>query len=458
MKDGGFDIIIGNPPYVRQETLGTEFKDFAKGQFETFAGTADLYIYFIEQAHKLLKPNGYFGMIVSNKWIRSNYGKALREYLSKNAAIQQIVDFGELPVFENAATFPVIILTRKAQTEKQNFIFAPIKRLDFYSLADEVKSIGSILDESSLRGENWTLSNSNEQIVLDKMRQVGIPFSEYSNGQAYYGIKTGYDKAFIIDLPTKNRLVMQDAKSAELIKPYVIGDDIRKYQVNFNERFLILIPKGWTNENAENTKDAWKWFNKKYPAIAKHLEPHAEPAMKRSDKGDYWWELRACSYYDAFEKTKIVYPEIARESRFAFDDKKIFCNKTTFIVPQKDFYLLAILNSKLAWAFFKRTCSVLGDPDKGGRLLMQYIYVSQLPIRRIDFTNPVEKAAHDEIVSLVEKMLSLQKELQSFTSKLYQDEIREVERKIAHVDEEINQRVYRLYGLSEEEIKIVEGK
>src|SRR6266540_4899608 len=185
MKEGGFDVIIGNPPYVRQETLGEEFKAYAKQNFETYAGTADLYIYFIEQAHKLLKPGGYFGMIVSNKWMRSNYGKALREFLKRESQLVEILDFGELAVFEDAATFPAIIITRKAKSEKQNFLYAPVKRLDFDSLTDEVKSVGSMLDELALQGDNWTLTHNKEQIIFNKMRISSVLLGEYVQGKVY---------------------------------------------------------------------------------------------------------------------------------------------------------------------------------------------------------------------------------------------------------------------------------
>lgn len=188
---------------MRQETLGEEFKAYAKQNFETFAGTGDLYIYFIEQAHKLLKPGGYFGMIVSNKWMRSNYGKALREFLTSNAEILEIIDFGELPVFENAATFPVIIITRKSKTDKQNFLYAPIKRLDFDLLSDEVKSVGSTLDKRALQSENWTLANNKKQQVFEKVKNNNVPLGEYTGENILRGLVTGFNEAFIIRLYPK---------------------------------------------------------------------------------------------------------------------------------------------------------------------------------------------------------------------------------------------------------------
>lgn len=457
IKDGGFDIIIGNPPYVRQETLGAEFKEFAKQNFETFAGTADLYIYFIEQAHKLLKPNGYFGMIVSNKWIRSNYGKALREYLLKHAAIQQIIDFGELPVFETAATFPIILLTRKTETDKQEFIFAPIKRLDFVSLSDEVKNIGSVLNENSVQGENWTLADSKRQNVFEKVKKSSVPLSEFIGNNILRGLVTGFNEAFVISGATKNQIVEKEPESAEFVKSFVFGDDVRKYHVNYRDQYLIRIPKGWTNSR-KGKNDAEKWFKKNCPVIAKHLFQFEENASKRLDKGDYWWELRACDYYEEFEKPKIIYPDIAKESRVSFDDKGLYFSNTVYFIPSNDLYLLAVLNSNLIFSYYKRIASVLGDADKGGRLRWFRQDVMKLPIRRLDFKNPNDKSAHDKIVKLVEEMLALQKERQSLDPGKHFDEIRDVERKIAHVDEKIDQRVYQLYGLTDEEIRIVEGK
>ncbi len=458
IKDGGFDVIIGNPPYVRQETLGEEFKAYAKQNFETFASAADLYIYFIEQAHKLLKPGGYFGMIVSNKWIRSNYGKSLRDYLTRNSEIEQVIDFGELPVFENAATFPVIIITRKAKTNSQKLLYAQIKRLDFESLTNEVKNIGSILDERALQGGNWTLTNNSEQNIFDKMRKSGVLLGEYVQEKVYFGIKTGYNDAFIIDCPVRDRLVSQDPKSSELMKAFVVGDDVRKYHINTRDIFLIRIPKGFTKANMGNSKDAWKWFEAAYPAISKYLKPFEDAAKKRQDQGDYWWELRACDYYNEFDKPKIIYPDIAKESRASFDTTGLYFSNTIYFIPLDDLYLLALLNSKLIFAYFKRIAAVLGDADKGGRLRWFRQDVMKIPIHRLDFGNPAEKSAHDEIVKLVEKMLALQKERQSVRREDDLDRVRNLEREILRVDEEIDKRVYVLYGLNEEEIKIVEGK
>ncbi len=457
MRDGGFDVIIGNPPYVRQETLGESFKAYAQKNFATYAGTADLYIYFIEQAHRLLKPDGYFGMIVSNKWMRSNYGKALRDFLASQATLLEIIDFGELPVFETAATFPAIIITRKQPTQKQGFLYAPIKRLDFASLDEEARAVGTTLDERALQGENWALTNDRERPILEKMRQVGTPLGEYIGSNIYRGIITGYGEAFVINRAERVQIVATDPHSTELIKPFVVGDDVRKYRINFQDTHVICIPKGWTQANMGKAKDAWGWFKKNYPALAKHLQPHAAAAEKRQDKGEFWWELRACDYYNKFEEPKIVYPDIAKESRAAFDTQGRYFSNTVYFIPKSDLYLLGLLNSKLIFNYFKRIASVLGDPDKGGRLRWFQQDVVKIPIRAINFADPADKARHDGIVALVEEMLELQKQ-HADAERGLDDRRHALKRRIEEVDREIDRRVYDLYRLTQEDVKVVEGK
>ncbi|MCC7438601.1 MAG: Eco57I restriction-modification methylase domain-containing protein [Armatimonadetes bacterium] len=459
MRRGGFDAVVGNPPYVRQETLGKAFKDYAKQTYSVYSGTADLYVYFFEKAHRVLKPgSGLFGVICSNKFMRANYGKPLRQFLATNTALRAIIDFGELPVFQNAATFPAVFLTRNETTTDQRFTFSAIKRLSFESLLEEVEATAVELDNRSLSGDSWTLAQGNEVEVIEKMKAIGVPLGEYLKGKAKinYGVKTGLNEAFVIDKVVRERLVAEDKNSKSLIRPFVAGDDVRKYHIRFQDRYLLLIPNGWTRKQSGATKeaDAWKWFQQHYPAIANHLTQHEVKARKRTDKGEFWWELRPCDYYEEFDKAKIVWPEIAKESRFTLDLNKMMLNKTCFFIPISDYYLLGLLNTSAIWFFLKNTCSVLGDANKGGRLLQQTIYTSKIPIPVLDLSNNSEREQHERMVGLVEQRMELQRKFDGAISEQDRDRY---ERSIARAEREINALVYRLYGLTAEEVAMVEG-
>jgi len=450
MIHGGFDAVIGNPPYVRQESLGDEFKAYAKNHFQTFAGTADLYVYFFEQAHRLLRKDGYFGMICSNKFMRTNYGQALRNFLSKKTELLQIVDFGELPVFAGAATFPAVFLTKNESVTNQHCLYAPIKRLDFQVLEDEVKSIGYVLNNLSLGDTNWTLARAEHAAILGKIRAVGKPLGEYVDKKIFYGIKTGLNEAFVIDAKTRSALIKADKKNGDLIKPFAAGDDIRKYHIRQNDAFLIFVRRGTDI--------------KQYPSIEKHLLQYKtrlmpKPSnMKGSDwpgrkPGSYqWYEIQdSVDYFQEFGKPKIVYPDIAKESRFTIDHNGIYFGNTVYFIPSNDLYLLGILNSRLIWEYYKTIASVLGDANKGGRLRWFTQDVLNLPIPPPDL-NP---SLADRLRQLVNQMLDLHK--RQTAAKAPHDK-ESLQRQISSTDHEIDRLVYELYSLTEKEIKIVEGK
>lgn len=455
VKAGGFDAVIGNPPYVRQETLGQEFKEYVKKHYEVFAGTADLYVYFFERGHSLLRNDGYFGMICSNKFMRSKYGVNLRKFLSVKTKIIQIIDFGELPVFQNAATFPAIFITQNSKIEIQNFIYAPIKKLQFESLDNEIKSCEAILDSDSIRSDVWTLTTGIEKGLIEKINKVGQPLRSYLQTKILRGIITGLTDAFVIDVPTFEKIINEDPSSVEIIKPFLIGDEIRKYRYPVVHFRVIFIPRGWTNQNSPGVQNKWQWFKGKYPAIAHHLEKFSQAAEARGDKGDYWWELRACDYYDEFLKPKIIFPDIAKESRMLYDKDGFYLGNTAYFIQTDDLYLLGVLNSKLIFSYYKRIATVIGDPDKGGRLRWFTQDVVKIPIRAIDPNDPADIARHDRMVTLVTQMLDLNKRLQD--ARLEQEKT-QLSRQIAVTDGAIDKLVYELYGLTEEEIKIVEGK
>jgi len=235
------------------------------------------------------------------------------------------------------------------------------------------------MPESAFSDTNWSLAAGSGQAILDKLRTKSIPLGEYVGGKIQYGIKTGFNEAFVIDKVTRERLITEDPKSAEVIKPFVSGEDVRKYGIDFQERYLI-----WTYVGIPINQ---------YPAIYKHLHQYRLQLEKRSDKGNYWWELRPCSYYTDFEKPKIMYPEIFMDGRFTADNEGYYCNKTIFIIPITNMYLLSILNSRM----MDFNYGLILPKIRGGFFIPGYVFMKDVPIRRINFTtSPQERANYLE--------------------------------------------------------------
>jgi type I restriction-modification system DNA methylase subunit len=439
---GGFDVVIGNPPYVRQEMLG-DFKDYFQKHYEVYHGVADLYTYFIEKGVSLLKNNGLFSYIVANKWMRANYGDPLRRWLKKQR-IEEIIDFGDLPVFEKATTYPCIIRIRKSPQDvipvktgiqkQQPFSVTQVQTLKFDNLSSYVAEHSYTVNKTALNDKGWSLVNEQAQAILNKLCKVGIPLGEYVKEKIYRGVLTGLNEAFVIDAVTREHLIKEDSKSAELIKPFLVGKDIKQYEPPPRGRYLILIPKGWTREHSGG---------------AEHLQPYADKAQKRYDKGEYWWELRTCDYYEEFEKPKIMWPEIAGSARFTYDDFGYYANNKVFIIPDNSLYLLGLLNSFLLRFFIHNNCTDL----QGDSYNFSGVFVSRTPIRIIDFNNPTEKSTRNKLVSLVDRMLELHKKKNSLPPSAEREK---VEREIAVTDEKIDEIVYGLYGITDKERKIIE--
>ncbi|MBU4219926.1 MAG: Eco57I restriction-modification methylase domain-containing protein [Actinobacteria bacterium] len=447
ISGGGFDIVIGNPPYVRQEMLG-QLKGYFKEHYETYHGIADIYVYFIERGVSLLKPGGLFGIIVANKWMRANYGKPLRRWM-KSRHIKEITDFGDLPVFPKETTYPCILLICESQPASA-FQVTILKNLEPDRLEEHIEEQCYPVKQGSLEDKGWSLVNEQTRDVISKLYGAGVELGIYVEGKIYYGIKTGLNRAFVIDGETRNRLISDDESSAELIKPVLAGRDIGRYAYPKSDRYLILVPCGWTRAHSGNTRDAWRWFQNECPTVAKHLKRFDLAATNRYDKGEYWWELRPCDYYEAFEKQKIMLPDIAARGRFTLDiEGRYYCLNTAYIISSIDRYLLGILNSKLI-AFFYGNIS---SKYRGGYLRFIYQYLSEIPIRIIDFSKPTDIALHKRTVELVEQLLELHKQLAGAKTPGAKTAI---QRQIDATDRQTDNLVYELYRLTEEEIKIVE--
>ena len=448
----GFDVVIGNPPYIRQEEFAP-LKPYLKDSFKTFAGTADLYVYFVELGMNLLKDSGNFVFIIPNKWMRAGYGKALRSYV-KNYEIHELLDFGDLQVFGEATTYPLIMgLGKSPPVEK--FTAVNLDTLDFplgmgKYLAE--KRIGVLTE--GLSDEGWTLTDSKTQKLLLKLKAKGKPLSEYVDGKIFYGIKTGYNEAFVINRETKDRLIAKDPRSAQVIKPFLAGREIKRYQLPVSENFLILFPKGTTIKRNLPEDDpnhigrvnepprygympsdpAWDWLKSNYPAIADHLKPFEKAAKKRTDQGDFWWELRACDYYGEFAKEKIMLPDISQRAEALLDTNGMYCVNTAYIIPIADKYLLALINSQLVHFFYSNLTSTI----RGGYLRFIKQYLAQIPI--------------------IDPTTELRLEFENLVGKIIEAKVNNAVAEVRILENQINQLVYEMYGLSAEEIGIVEGR
>jgi len=459
VKAGGFDAVIGNPPYVRQEGL-KEQKKYLEAHYTVYQGTADLYAYFIEKGINLLRPKGLFSYIVANKWMRANYGKPLRKFLLTKQ-IEEIVDFGDLPVFKTATTYPCIIRVSQEKPTHE-FCAANVEALDFASLEEYVKEHWHSINPNNLTDEGWTLGDQGSENLLMKLQSAGRSLEEYVQGAIYYGLKTGLNEAFVINKETKNRLIKEDQKSSEVIKPFVTGRDIKRYSSLKCEKFLLYIPWHFPLHTdpsiTGSSKIAEQAFRSKYPAIYNHLLQFKDKLVARNTAETgiryEWYALQrfGSNYYTEFEKPKIVIPAIVKWASYSFDQTGVYSSDKTSIIPKNDYYLLGLLNSKV----LDFVMHAISSTKQGGYYEYKPMYVSKLPIRTINFSDSADVARHDRMVTLVTQMLDLNKQMQQ-DARLEQEKTL-LSRQIEATDAAIDKLVYELYGLTPEEIAIVEGR
>ena len=459
---GGFDVVIGNPPYVRQESLDATFKEYARAKYRSYTGRADLYVCFYERAHELMRPGGYFGFVSSNKFMRAAYGKGLREYLLEVAELEEIIDFGRLPVFEGVAAYPSIVITQKAEShpQKQEFLYTTVKELPHDNLDEAVNEHGAFLDERSLQGDSWALAPKESMDIFLQMRAMGVQLQKYFGGKdrIVYGIKTGFNAAFFLQKGTRNRIVRLNPQSAPLIQPMLAGEDIRKYHIDFRGRYLIAVPKGYTREiiaSATSSDAAWQSFSDAHPLLAKHLADFHERGQKKGDQGDYWWELsRRREYLALQEQPKIIYPDIASTNRFTYDSEGHFLTDTSFYITSADFYLLGMLNSTLIFHYFKHHAPALGGSggNEGGWLRWKKTYVSRIPIPRAAANDPRRRSIDRAVKQALDLAPQEAAALPGSQEKLA------LRHRLDRLDAEIDEAVCSLYGLTDEQITRVKAQ
>jgi hypothetical protein len=445
---GGFDVVIGNPPYIRMEEF-KNLKDYLKKNYVSHDERSDMYAYFIEKEHKLLNNRGRFGMIVSNKFLRANYGKPLRNFINQTASIERIVDFAGLPVFKGATVRTIVIISSLKSKDEKPILYTPPLKLDEFKLLqtqtvtveNAIKETTITVHPSTLSHDIWSFTSQENENLIEKIKENTKPLLEYSDILICRGVVSGLTEAFIIDSQTRNQIVTANPKSHEIIKPFLNGRDVRRYSLEPKNNFLIYTYKGVTISE--------------YPEIEDYLRPFKDRLKKRATRQE-WYELQQpqYAYKQFFESPKIVFPDIATAPRFVLDENGFYGSNTIYFIPKRDLYLLGLLNSKLGYFYFKTVCAGLeGTGDTYLRFFGQYL--EGFPVRIINFSDLEDKARHDRMVSLVEGMLELHKKLAQAKSPRDKEFL---EREIRSRDGEIDRLVYELYGLSPEEIAIVEGR
>lgn len=368
---GGFDVVIANPPYVRQERIKAYKNDLQKLYSKVYAGTADLFVYFYAQGFDILKQHGVLTFITPNKFMRANYGKKLREYLAKETYLQTLIDFGDLPVFD-ATTYPLIVIGLRQPPNDNKVRVLEITALDAMTTLHQAVDRAYELPQNTLSGDGWQLSNPQIRALMDKLKAAGKPLGEYVGGKMYRGIVTGLNEAFIIDETKRTELIAADPKSAEIIKPYLRGRDIKRWSTHWAGLYIIFTRRGIKIDD--------------YPAIKAHLMQFREnltPKKSSNDKkgrkpGHYkWYEIQDdIAYYAEFDKPKIVYQEIATFQLFAYDTEGHYLNNKCFFIPTQDLFLLGLLNTRISWFYLSQIVSKL----QGNAYALQSIYMETIPI------------------------------------------------------------------------------
>jgi adenine-specific DNA-methyltransferase len=401
--DGVFDIAIGNPPYVRQEELknvtvtGSDgkprpLKEALKDQYECYTGTADLYVYFFERSLQLLRTGGVLSFITSNKYFRAGYGERLRAYLAYATNPRVILDFGDAPVFTSIA-YPAILVTQKTRHIKkgqlpaaagptgvlhpsnlppeawrsQVLTWSPGPALnDFPEIFDQQ---AAVLAQRNLKPDGWRLESPVKLRLLERLRTAGTPLGEYVQGRFYRGVLTGLNEAFVVDRAARDRLIAEHPSSAEVLKPFLRGRDVKRWRCEPQDLWLIFTRRGIDI--------------KKYPAIHDHLKQFKKaltPGIPGGRKpGSYeWYEIQDnIAYWQEFEQPKVIVPAIQNKVNYAPDATGFYSNdKTSIFIPTSVSFTLAITNSQVSGWVTRQTFA----SKQGGFYEFKPMYVSTMPI------------------------------------------------------------------------------
>ncbi len=429
----GFDIVIGNPPYIQLQSNHGRLGDLYKlCGYETFAKTGDIYCLFYERGWQLLSPNGHLCYITSNKWMRAGYGEATRKFFAEKTNPQLLIDFSGEKIFESATVDTNILMFEKDKNRG--------KTKCCVGTSDCRKDLSVFVKQTATpcaftTSDSWVILSPIEQSIKHKIESVGMPLKDW-NIQINYGIKTGCNEAFIIDEAKRSEILANCRDNAErkrteqIIRPILRGRDIKRYGYDWAGLYLIATHNGIPEKGIKRIDI------KDYPSIKHHLDTHWKKITSRSDMGDTPYNLRSCAYMDEFCKPKIVWMDLSDVPTFAYDDNTQFANNTVYFLSGGEnlLFLLGYLNSKIATYLF----SQIGSTSGVGTTRWQAFTMERL------FVPHTTSEKQSRITELVDRLL-MAKNVNPSTD-------------TSSIEQEIDRLVYRLYGLTTEEIAVVEDK
>ncbi|EPT6802430.1 class I SAM-dependent DNA methyltransferase [Campylobacter coli] len=450
----GFDLIIGNPPYIRQEEL-KELKPHLAKNYKVYKGTSDIYTYFYELGFNVLKENGILSFITSNKYTRAGYGEALREFLLKNTYILKYIDLNGIKVFDSATVDTSILCFEKSKSKDNKFKYLALSNEILKTCAYNIGLYKDFAEfsQNSLSKESFTFSDENTSALKAKIERIGTPLKEWQGLNIYRGILTGYNEAFIITTEKRNEILAnckdeaEKERTAKLIRKMLRGRDIKRYSYEWAGLWVIFIP--WHFPNVEKPKtmlENEQDLKEQYLSLYKHLLSHKERLSKRNKEETgiryEWYCLQrwGANYYQEFEREKIVYPCImAKEPCFSYETSFAFAMAPANIITSNSDilkYILAFLNSDFIYLMLIKF--YMGGGIEGE---LKTNNLEKLSIPKINSKN--EKLA-DELINLVDEILKAKEQDKNANTQ--------------ELENKINSLVYKLYNLTEDEIKIIEGK
>lgn len=422
-KKGGFDVMIANPPYISHVNYSREDKEALSGRFQTFGGRADLYVAFYEKGIELLRKDGALAYITPNKFLRAGYGAKLRGYLNSQTRLDTIIDFGDTAIFD-ATTYPCIVLLKKESVPSE-YSFRHFHARDTNTITDP--NSFQVFQSDCLRSQVWSFGQPSLARLWEKIGNSSTKLSTYINNQFYRGIVTGLNEAFLIDKAQRDDLISKNPLLAEIVKPYLRGKDVKRWRLQ-GKSYVLFMYHGINID--------------KYPEVLDYLAPYKDKLEQRATSAKHkWYELQQpqTGIYDYYAKPKIISTDIAKRCEFTIDNSGCFIDATIFCITVPDYYLLALLNSSLIEAYYRSISSII----RGDFLRFKKIYVDTIPIRT---TPPSEQKPFIDIVT---NILAITAEKDYPNNSAKQSKVREYELCI-------DQMVYKLYGLTSEEISLIE--